>query len=497
MDLDTLHRTLKAAKERKAFEKWRFFVPVPKQEEFLAAGARYHERLLMAGNRLGKTECAAYEISRHMTGEYPEWWQGRRFAKPVRIWAAGTSGQMVRDTAQEKLCGQPGQSEFFGTGFIPKEAFVDYPKAGRSAADAFDSLQVRHKSGGISRLVFKTYEQERRHWQGAEVDIVWFDEEPPAEIYSEGFTRLGGKGMALMTFTPLFGMSEVVCRFIEEENPNRITIKYGIKDATFKSEEERAVLIAGYQPHEREARANGDPLMGEGKVFRTPEIDIRLPPIPFERIPAHWRKLWGVDFGGGSETAHPFAAVLYALDPEEVTRGAETPGPVGTVYILAELKMTNTTILHHCEAIKRIGGGIPVAWPHDGHQKERSSGESMAAIYKKHGLRMLDSHATHPDGGFSTYAGIMDMDAYMRAGQWKTFDTCAQWLREYGEYHYKLVQGVPTLVKLRDDLMSASRVAHMMRRRAQAVPLGPSARKPVRRPQQPINPWTGREEPRI
>lgn len=493
MDLDTLHRTLKLAKERKTFEKWRFFVPVPKQEEFMAAGAQYHERLLMAGNRLGKTECAAYEISRHLTGEYPDWWKGRRFNKPVRIWAAGTSGQMVRDTAQEKLCGQPGQSEFFGTGFIPRDKFVDYPKAGRSAPDAFDSLQVRHSSGGISRLVFKTYEQERRHWQGAEVDIVWFDEEPPQEIYSEGYTRLGGKGMALMTFTPLFGMSAVVCRFLEEENANRIVIKYGIKDATFKSEEERAVLIAGYQPHEREARANGDPLMGSGKVFQTPEVDIRIPAMPLERVPVHWRKLWGIDFGGGSETAHPFAAVLYAWDPEEVARDAAIPGPIGTVYILAEIKMTNALILQHAEALKRIGGNVPVAWPHDGHQKERSSGESMARIYKKHGLKMLDSHATHTSGGYSTYAGIMDMDAYMAARQWKVLDTCPMWFQEYGQYHYK--DGV--LVKLRDDLMSASRVAHMMRRRALAVPLGPGQRRPERRPLAVINPWTGREEPRI
>jgi len=494
VDLDTLHRTLKLAKERKTFEKWRYFIPVPKQEEFLFAGKDYQERLLMAGNRLGKTECAAYEISRHLTGEYPDWWKGRTFDKPVRVWAAGTSGQMVRDTAQEKLCGPPGQSEAFGTGFIPKDAFVDFPRAGRSAPDAFDSLQVRHKSGGISRLVFKTYEQERRHWQGAEVDIVWFDEEPPIALAAEGYTRLGGKGMAMMTFTPLFGMSEVVCRYLEQENAQRTVIRYGIRDATFKSQDERDTLMAGYPPHEREARANGDPLMGSGKVFQTPAIDLSIPTIPLERVPLHWRKLWGLDFGGGSETAHPFAAVLYAWDPEEVTREVSTPlGAVGTSYILAEIRMTNALIIQHVDAIKRIGGNVPVAWPHDGHQKERSSGESMAAIYKKHGLKMLDSHATHPTGGYSTYAGIMDMDLYMAARQWKVADTCSMWFQEYGQYHYK--DGV--LVKVRDDLMSASRVAHMMRRRALPVPLGPGVRRVERRPPPVINPWTGREEPRI
>lgn len=324
---------------------------------------------------------------------------------------------------------------------------------------------------------------------------MWFDEEPPMEIYTEGYTRLGGKGKAMMTFTPLLGMSEVVCRFLEEDNPNRTVIKYGIKDATFKSEDERAILLAGYPPHEREARGNGDPLMGSGKVFRTPEDDLRIPQIPLERVPAEWAKIWGIDFGGGSETAHPFAAVLLAWDRESVRNPLITrpEGPIGTMYVLHEIRMTNSLILQHCDAMKKVAANVPVAWPHDGHEKERSSGESMAALYKKQGLKMLDSHATHPTGGYSTYAGVMDMDAYMQARQWKVGENCPMWFQEYGQYHYK--DGV--LVKIRDDLMSASRTGHIMRRRAQPVALGPSARRPERRPPPVINPWTGREVSRI
>lgn len=494
MDLDTLHRTLKLAKERRQFEKWRFFVPVPKQEEFLAAGATFNERLLMAGNGNGKTETAGYEVSRHMTGEYPPWWKGYRFQKPPRVWIAGTSAKAVTEAAQTKLLGPPGNKELLGTGLIPKEAIVGDPRPSRGFPDAVESFQVRCRINGrndesaVSRCVVKTYQQSREDWQGADIDLFWPDEEPPMALYTEGRARLRGRGITLMTFTPLQGMSDVVCRFLEMEDPQRIVIRMGVNDALWYSEEERRNQINSYPAVEREARANGDPLMGSGKVFRVPADDLRVPPIPFERVPLHWPKIWGIDFGGGSEDAHPFAAVLLAWDREE-TVGQRPEGPVGTMHVLHEIRMSNSLILQHADAMKRVAATVPVAWPHDGHEKERSSGESMAALYKKQGLKMLESHATHPTGGFSTYAGIMDMDAYMQARQWKVAETCPLWFQEYGQYHYK--EGV--LVKVRDDLMSATRIGHMMRRRAQPVPLGPGLRKPERRPPPVINPWTGRE----
>lgn len=462
MTLDDALEFYKLAAERKTFQKWLFFEPVPKQKEFFAAGATHPERLLMAGNRLGKTEGAAYEFSRHLTGEYPPWWNGKRYSKPVRAWAAGTSAMQVRDTIQEKLCGPVGNPEMFGSGFIPKEAFVGEPKASRSAVDAYDSLQVRHKSGGVSRVVFKTYEQERRHWQGSEIDILWCDEEPPEDIYTEGRTRLGGKGMSMMTFTPLFGMSTVVRRFVDEEHPLRTMVKYGIRDALFMSEGQKEALIATYPAHEREQRMNGEPLFSEGRVFATPEDDLRIPAVSLDRIPLHWRKIWGLDFG----INHPFAAVLLAWDIQD--EHPDYRGPVGTIYVLASVRMKGAIPLQHATAIKRIAANVPIAWPHDGHQRDRGSGEALAKLYKAEGLNMMMSHATHPTGGFSTEAGYLDMDGYMQARRWKVFDNQPEWFQEYGQLHRE--KGV--IVKVHDDLMSATRIAHMMRRAARAVPLG-------------------------
>src|SRR5690606_5695179 len=52
------------------------------------------------------TEAAAYEITAHMTGLYPPWWEGKRFEGPVRVWAAGDTMLSTRDVLQVAMLGQ-------------------------------------------------------------------------------------------------------------------------------------------------------------------------------------------------------------------------------------------------------------------------------------------------------------------------------------------------------------------------------------------------------
>ena len=48
--------------------------------------------------------------------------------------------------------------------------------------------------------------------------MIWVDEEPPADVYSECLLRLMTvDGLLMLTFTPLMGMSEVVFRYIKED----------------------------------------------------------------------------------------------------------------------------------------------------------------------------------------------------------------------------------------------------------------------------------------
>lgn len=171
----------------------------------------------MAGNQLGKTWAGGSEWAMHLTGRYPDWWAGRRFDKPVRLWASGVTGESTRDNPQRILVGPPQQQHEWGTGAIPGDCLLKTTSA-RGIADALDSITVKHTSGGESVLAFKSYEKGREKWQGETLDGVWFDEEPPLDIYTEGLTRTNATmGMTMITFTPLLGMSEVVRMFLTEE----------------------------------------------------------------------------------------------------------------------------------------------------------------------------------------------------------------------------------------------------------------------------------------
>ena len=173
----------------------------------------------MAGNQLGKTLAGSMEWAMHLTGRYPDWWQGKRFDRAVRLWAAGETRSSTRDTVQKLLLGPPEIEEEWGTGAIPGGA-IKWSAIRRAAgvANAIDSLIVKHVSGHVSTLLFKAYEQGRSAWQGETLDGVWFDEEPPMDVYFEGLTRTNATGgIVMVTFTPLKGMSEVVRTFLSDD----------------------------------------------------------------------------------------------------------------------------------------------------------------------------------------------------------------------------------------------------------------------------------------
>lgn len=204
-----------------------FYRPYPKQMEFHAGGAKYDERLLMAGNQLGKTLAGGMEWAMHLTGRYPDWWTGKVFNSPVRMWASGVTAESTRDNPQRILLGPPQQREKWGTGTIPHDA-VKHSQLAYSVADCVDSIVVRWGGGGDAQqgesvLSFKSYEKGREKWQGETLDGVWFDEEPPLDIYCEGRTRTVAKsGIVIITFTPLLGMSEVVKLFLGETDVTKM-----------------------------------------------------------------------------------------------------------------------------------------------------------------------------------------------------------------------------------------------------------------------------------
>lgn len=415
-------------------------ITVKKTHTYLNSGVISHN--------CGKTMAAGAELAMHLCGRYPSWWKGKRFPQSVRMWVGSPTSQTTRDAAQRILMGPVGE---WGTGMIPARDIIDWSKAPHGVPNAMESIRVRHLTGGISSLQYKSYDQGRERWQGDTLDGVWFDEEPPLEIWSEGRTRTNVPGnFTMMTFTPLQGMSDVVRRFLTEKPAGSIVIPMGIEDALHYTPEARRAVIAGYPEHEKKARAYGIPVLGSGAVFPIDEEKITCQAF---QIPSHWPRICGMDIGWD----HPTACAWIAWDRD-----------TDTIYVYDSHRVKEQTPVFHAATIKAKGVWIPVAWPHDGLQHDKGSGAVIANQYRELGINMLKEKATHkPEkgkkegtGGYGIEAGIQEMLTRMQTGRFKVFSHLGDWFEEYRGYHRK--DGL--IVKEHDDLMSATRVGLMMLR---------------------------------
>lgn len=443
-ELSSTLKIIEAQKQLRASQnKLKFYQPYEKQREFHEAGKQYRERLLMAGNQLGKTLCAAAEVAIHTTGRYPDWWTGRVFNKPPNGWVSGVTGESTRDNPQRLLYGKIGSP---GTGMIPHDAIKDRAVR-RGLSDALDILTVKWGGGGDvqageSQIGFKSYDQGREKWQGPTLDFVWFDEEPPQDIYTEGLTRTNvGLSPVFLTFTPLLGMSDVVKRFLMEKVEGTHVTQMTIEDALHYSPAERKAIVASYPAHEREARSKGIPTMGSGRVFPIEEEFIKEK--AFE-VPAHWVQIGGLDFGWD----HPTAAVRIVWDRD-----------TDTIHVTACQRARQQTPVMFSAGVKGWGN-IPWAWPHDGLQHDKGSGIQLATLYQQQGLKMLPEKATFEDGSNGVEAGVTEMLDRMQTGRLKVFEHLNDWFEEFRLYHRK--DGL--IVKENDDLISATRYAIMMKR---------------------------------
>ena len=219
-------------------------------------------------------------------------------------------------------------------------------------------------------------------------------------------------------------------------------------DVPHLTQEDKDDLWDSYPAHQRDARAKGIPMLGEGQVWPVAEERILCDPFV---IPAHYGQIGGIDFG----INHPFGGVHVAWDRE-----------ADVVYVTKAYRESDQTPPTHCAALRPWGRWLPWAWPHDGLNREKGSGKPLSDIYAENGLEMVDVHATHPAGGNSLEASVMDIYARMTSGRFKVFRNLEQWLMEFRMYHRKDGK----IVDKKDDLLSATRYAVMMLRYAVVDP---------------------------
>ena len=468
--LAQLEKVLAAAIEIKTQNKLQQFRPYQKQMDFFALGATKQERMFNAGNQLGKSDAGAFESACHLTGKYPAWWPGLRFEKPTLVWACGLTAPKTMDINQMKLCGKPNTPNSLGTGLIPRSCFETDPVLGRGTTGAFASISVKHVSGGYSTLAFKSYEQGWQKMQGDGVNFIWLDEEPDDfKVYTECQARLiATRGSMIITFTPLHGETELYQSFARGSDPDKGFVNMTGDDVLAEphshlKRDDYESAMRRFPVHEQAARRSGRPIMGSGSIFPIVRESIEIPPIT-EPL-GHWRLGWGIDFGGmgGSSRnfSHPFGAVLGFYDP--IT---------DIIYIAHALQLKNMVPLMHADAMKRICAGAPVFWPHDGHRQARDDNpETTSGLYRGYGLRMWSTHATFKTGGYATETGIMEMYTRFTSGRLKICTNLLDWWDEFISYH-RDEKG--DIVKVHDDLMSATRILVMMLPRfgVGGVPMG-------------------------
>lgn len=406
----------------------------PKHMSFFAAGATCRQRLMLAANRVGKTEgVGLYELTLHLTGDYPDWWIGRRFNRAVKAWAAGDTKQTVREILQDKLLGSPGQ---WGTGLIPGDDISRVARGGGSVADSVETIYVKHKTGGISALVLKSYDQRRESFQGTEQDIILLDEEPPEDIYTECLLRtMTNNGMLMLTFTPLRGMSEVVLAFLPGgelvenlQDSSKFVVMATWDDVPHLDDAVKKELWDSIPPFQRDARSKGVPQLGAGAIYPVPESDIVVPDFS---IPDHWPRSYALDVGWNRT-----AAIWGAKDPE-----------TKIVYLYSEHYRGQAEPVIHAHSIKSRGDWISGVIDPAARGRGQKDGAQLLDQYQDLGLDLTPAVN-------AVESGLYDVWMRMSGGKLKVFSSLSNWRSEFRLYR-RDEKGA--IVKKDDHLMDATR----------------------------------------
>ena len=410
------------------------------------AGSYARERAVVAANRAGKTELGSYELACHLTGKYPHWWRGHRFTRPINAWAAGNSNLTTRDILQAKILGKmkrDGADKMdealgLGTGMVPAD-FIKTVRPKSGIPDAIETAYIRHASGGLSVLTFKSYEQGRESFEGTEQDFVMFDEEPPLDVYTEAVMRTMATGsfkggLILLTFTPLKGWTDVISKFFDEDErkaTGRFLVQIEWDEVPHLSESEKKALLATIPEFQRDARSKGIPQLGSGAIYPIAESSLVID--PFE-IPAHWPRCYGLDVGWNTT-----AAIWLAKDRES-----------DTVYAYSELvakqqQEHSATV----KAIKARGEWIPGVIDPASRGRSQKDGSQLIQVYRDLGLNIVEADN-------AVEAGIHAVQSLMESGRLKIFKSLVGFLAEFRKYRR---DDKGRIVKKDDHLMDAARYA--------------------------------------
>lgn len=449
-----------------------------KQDQFHACQKR--NRWVFGGNRTGKTECGAVEAIYFARGNHPH----RNIQTATVGWVVSPTHEVQRDVAQRKIL------QYLDPSWVVR-VVMRKGSSGDMAGGIIDYLLIKSLHGAVSYIGFKSCDQGREKFQGASLDWVWFDEEPPEDIYRECSMRLLDKaGNMWGTMTPLKGMTWVYDQIYLNKSEDEQTwhIRMSWEDNPFLPKDEVQRLDGMLSCAERASRKDG--LFGSGGGLVYPEFDEFVHVIPPFAVPPAWMDKIAIDPG----LVNPLAALWCACDEE------------GTVYIVAEHYQSGRMVEEHAAAILQISKNL--GWPTDAKgrvraifdpavkQRTLANERSAAELFYDHGI--LPDCRVNKD----VMTGIQRVrERLLLRKAWDEkrfphgkprlfiFDTCVNTLREMRTYRF--VEGSEQVDKKNDHAMDALRYYIMSRPEPPKTPAPPIS--PITRDKQRLLRALGRK----
>ncbi len=425
MDSETLGEYLELLEAREHFKKTHkllYFTP----DEWVS---RLNRKMvdngmcsIIASNRSGKSYSTTWLLAAHLTGIYPEGYEDFRYDCAIDSWLLSPTAENYVQAGglQEYLLGKAGE---FGCGWIPDECIIK-TETGMGTKGFIKKVYVRHASGGVSTVEYKSYSQGQHVLMGGNVDFILIDEEPrDTKIVGQCATRVSqatsGKGRVLLCFTPENGMSDVVSSCFEgqwKDGCERITVY----DVSFITPEKIEEMKRNIPEREHNMRLLGIPSIGRGAVFPQQEHEIKF----YESdvvIQDHWKVAAAIDFG-------------YLPDPCAILFGAYDPD-AHYYYIFKEYYETEKTPAQIAGWIKSHAPTIPVIYPADGVRKQQAAqGQTMVDLFKAEGVNMYKRVDYGKAGQRDT--GHTQIRTLFREGRLWVSDSCHNWFKEFRVYQY-------------------------------------------------------------
>ena len=383
-----------------------------KQLEFHKCNKK--NRWVFGGNRSGKTECGAVETIYLARGIHPY-----KKNKPISCWVVSLSKQVQRDVAQEKIL------HYLRKDWIEKVVMAS-GRSDSAESGIIDFILVRNVFGSLSKIGFKSCDQGREKFQGSSLDFVWFDEEPPYDIYQECRMRvLDKKGMIFGTMTPLKGLTWVYNEiYLNENNDSEVWhIEMEWADNPYLDKDEIEAMTKSLSQDELESRRYGKFMQCGGLVYS--EFDENVNVIdPFD-VPKEWQDNISIDPG----LNNPLSAHWYCEDYD------------GNVYVVAEHYAQGKDVYYHANKIKEIcqkldwhytNGKISALIDSAAMQRTLASSKSVVDLFYENDILV------NPRVNKDMFSGINTVKRYLKDGEGKPhlfiFRNCTNLIREIKSY---------------------------------------------------------------